>query len=123
MNCRHRDGLDCHAGYCGNGTRPQGGLANGHVQDGLVEPARGRMEAGHLPRAVLLHQRGGPARADNEISSVGYFRGAEYNAVKKTHRGSRSGRKPKGQNVPLPTAAENLATKDGLKLRSMNLRA
>ncbi len=46
--------------------------------------------------------------------AMSYFRGSEYNAVKKQHGGSRRGWKPKDQNDPLVSTAQSLADKYGV---------
>jgi hypothetical protein len=46
--------------------------------------------------------------------AMSYFRGAEYNAVKQQHGGSRRGRKPKDQSEPLKSTAGQLAEKYGV---------
>jgi hypothetical protein len=45
---------------------------------------------------------------------MSYFRGAEYNAVKQAHGGSRRGRKPSGQNDHLSKTGTQLAEKYGV---------
>jgi hypothetical protein len=53
--------------------------------------------------------------------AMSYFRGAEYNAVKRQHGGRRRGRPPKGQSVPPPTAttARRLAEKYAVSEKTM----
>ena len=50
---------------------------------------------------------------------VALLRGAEYNAVKKSHGGSRRGRKPKGQSDPLNSTARQLAEKYGVSEKTV----
>jgi hypothetical protein len=46
--------------------------------------------------------------------AMSYFRGAEYNAVKQSHGGSRRGRKPRDHSEPLKRTAGQLAEKYGV---------
>jgi hypothetical protein len=46
--------------------------------------------------------------------AMSYFRGAEYNAVKKAHGGDRRGRKPTGQSDQMKLTGERLAEKYGV---------
>jgi hypothetical protein len=46
--------------------------------------------------------------------AMSYFRGAEYNAVKQAHGGSRRGRKPRDHSEPLKRTAGQLAEKYGV---------
>jgi hypothetical protein len=51
--------------------------------------------------------------------AMSYFRGTDYNAVKRSHGGSRRGRKPKGQSDPLISTAGRLAEKYGVSEKTI----
>ena len=51
--------------------------------------------------------------------AMSYFRGAEYNAVKQQHGGSRRGRKSTGQSDPLISTAMKLAEKHGVSEKTV----
>jgi hypothetical protein len=51
--------------------------------------------------------------------AMSYFRGAEYNAVKESHGGSRRGRRSKGQSDPLKSTAAELARKYGVSEKTV----
>jgi hypothetical protein len=51
--------------------------------------------------------------------AMSYFRGAEYNAVKQQHGGSRRGRRPRGQSDPLKSTARQLAERYGVSEKTI----
>jgi hypothetical protein len=51
--------------------------------------------------------------------AMSYFRGTEYNAVKKRHGGRRISRKARGQNDPLPKTAAVVAGKYGVSEKTI----
>jgi hypothetical protein len=50
---------------------------------------------------------------------MSYFRGAEYNAVKQSHGGSRQGRQPSGQNDHLSKTGARIAEKHGVSEKTV----
>jgi hypothetical protein len=67
-------------------------------------------------RYILEIQR---QRRNLTREALSYFRGSEYNAVKKEHGGDRRGRKPSGQNDHLKKTGEQLAEKYGVSEKTV----